>query len=235
VRLINNFPDPDIECPFEDVYKPSDDTFLVLDYLKENVNDYYFDGLDVKKVKNILDMGTGTGIIALFLNEIKKRIVNFSPNIYASDILENAIKCAKLNEAINNIETSINFIRSDLFNSFPSDLKNLFNIIIFNPPYLPSLNNRDISSLKKDQDLSWNGGERGIELFLEFISQVHIFINANQKFYIYYISSSATKYEDISDEIIKLGFKNRVLKKKHIFFEDIVLNRLEPIYLKKVF
>jgi HemK-related putative methylase len=229
VSIINHFPDPEVECPFEDVYKPSDDTYLIIDYLKENVNEYYFDGLDVKKIRNLLDMGTGTGIIALFLNELKKRILNFSPNIYASDILENAIKCAKLNEAINNVETSINFIHSDLFKSFPSNLKNRFNIIIFNPPYLPSLNNGDISSAKKDQDLSWNGGERGIELFLEFISHVKPFLTLNQKFYIYHISSSATKFEDINDEVIKFGFRNRVLKKKHIFFEDIVLNRLEPI------
>jgi HemK-related putative methylase len=226
VRIISNFRDPDIDCPFEEVYKPSDDTYLITDYFKENINENYFDGIDIKKIKNILDMGTGTGIIALFLNEIKKRNANFSARIFASDVLENAIKCAKLNEVINNLEKSINFIHSDLFKSFPSNLLKSFNIIIFNPPYLPSLKYNNISSAKKDPDKSWNGGERGIELFLEFISQVKPYINSSQKFYIYYISSSVPKCENLNDKLIKSGFKNRILKKKHIFFEDIILNRL---------
>ena len=100
MSIINSFPEPKINCHFEDVYAPSDDTYLIIDYFNENINENYFDSLDIKMVKNILDMGTGTGIIALFLNEIKKRITNFSPKIYASDVLENAIKCAKLNDVI---------------------------------------------------------------------------------------------------------------------------------------
>ena len=227
MRLISNFPCPDIDCPFDNVYKPSDDTYLITDYFRENINEIHFDGLEIKKIKYVLDMGTGTGIIALFLNEFKKRIANFSPEIFASDVLETAIKCAKLNEVINNLEKSINFIHSDLFTSFPAHLINCFNIIIFNPPYLPSLKNKIIPSTKKDQDKSWNGGERGIELFLEFISQVKPFINSSQMFYIYYISSSASKFENVKNELLKHGFKNTILKKKHIFFEDIILNRLE--------
>ena len=84
-------------------------------------------------------------------------------------------------------------------------------------------------SAKKDQDKSWNGGEGGIELFLEFISQVKPFINLSQKFYIYYISSSVSKFEEINDELIKNGFKNKILNKTHLFFEDIILNRLEKL------
>ncbi|MFX0075432.1 MAG: methyltransferase [Candidatus Hermodarchaeota archaeon] len=224
-----NFPDPEIECLFEEVYKPSDDTYLIIDYLKKNINESYFDGIDVKKIKYILDMGTGTGIIALFLNEIKKRIVNFSPTIFASDILENALKCAKLNEMKNNFEKSINFIHSNLFKNFPERLLNCFNIIIFNPPYLPSLNEYEFTFGKNDQSISWDGGKRGTELFLEFVFQVQPFINSNKECYIYYISSSVSKFENISNEIAKSGFRNKVLKKKHVFFEDIILNRLELI------
>jgi HemK-related putative methylase len=227
VRKVSNFPDPDIDIPFEDVYKPSDDTYLIIDYFKENINENYFDGLDIKRVKYILDMGTGTGIIALFLNEIKKKIVNFSPKIFASDVSENAIKCAKLNEVINNLEKSIIFIHSDLFKSFPANLKNCFNIIVFNPPYLPSLRYDTKRLTNKDSEKSWNGGEKGYDLFLEFISKVKPFINCRQKYYIYYISSSVTKFEEINDKLRNIGFKKKILKKKHVFFEDITLNRLE--------
>ncbi|MFW9951022.1 MAG: methyltransferase, partial [Candidatus Thorarchaeota archaeon] len=190
VKIINNFPEPYINCHFEDVYAPSDDSYLIIDYLSEHISENYFDGLDINKVKNILDMGTGTGIIALFLHEVKKRITNFSPRIYASDILENAIKCAKLNDIFNNVEQSITLIHSDLFKKFPANLKNKFNVIVFNPPYLPSLSDDFKLAGNKDIDYSWNGGKKGFEVFFQFISQAKSFLDLNQDYYIYYISSS---------------------------------------------
>lgn len=229
VSTISNFHDIILECPFEDVYAPSDDSFLIVDYFKENIDENYFDGLDVKSVKNVLDMGTGTGIIALYLTKMKNQITNFSSNIFASDILKNAIRCAKLNERLNNFYQSITFIHSNLFRSFPDNLRNMFNVIIFNPPYLPSLRVNGNSVIKRDGDKSWDGGEKGFELFLEFCSQALNFIDATQSFYIYYVSSSATKFEETLDALAELGFKNKILKKTHIFFEDIVLNRLEQI------
>ena len=229
VRPLSNFHDIILECPFEDVYAPSDDSFLIVDYFKENINENYFDGLDVKSVKNVLDMGTGTGIIALYLTKMKNQITNFSSNIFASDILKNAIRCAKLNERLNNFYPSITFIHSNLFRSFPDNLRNTFNVIIFNPPYLPSLRVNGNLVIKRGGDKSWDGGEKGFELFLDFCSQALPFLNETQSFYIYYVSSSATKFEDTLDTLAHLGFKNKILKKTHIFFEDVVLNRLEKI------
>ena len=229
MRIINSFPEPNINCHFEDVYAPSDDTYLIIDYFNESISENYFDGLNIKKVNNILDMGTGTGIIALFLQEVKKRILNFSPRIFASDILENAIKCAKLNESINNIEKSITFIQSDLFKKFQANLKKKFNVIIFNPPYLPSLKYNSKVRVKKGIDNSWNGGKKGFEVFLEFISQAKSFLDLTQNYYIYYISSSVVNFQDVTGQLENCGFKNTILKQKHIFFEDIILNRLEKL------
>jgi len=227
VRIINSFPEPNIDCHFKDVYAPSDDTYLIIDYFKECINENYFDKLDIKKVKTILDIGTGTGIIALFLQGVKKSVLNFSPKIYASDISENAIKCAKLNEASNNLEKSITFMQSDLFKEFPANLEGIFNVIIFNPPYLPSLKHNGKVRVEKEIDNSWNGGEMGFEIFLEFISQARSFLDLNQNYYIYYISSSVANFQDITERLEICGFKNTILEKKHIFFEDIILNRLE--------
>jgi HemK-related putative methylase len=227
VSIINSFPEPKIDCPFEDVYAPSDDTYLIIDYFNECINENYFDGLDIKKIKKILDMGTGTGIIALFLREVKKRVIDFSPQIFASDILENSIKCAELNESSNNFEKNITFIQSDMFKKFPANLKNSFNVIIFNPPYLPSLKYNKNERVKKGIDSSWNGGEKGFEIFIEFISQVKSFLDLSKNFYIYYISSSVVNIQSLIEQVEKYGFKNTILKKKHVFFEDIILNRLE--------
>ncbi|MFX1314391.1 MAG: HemK2/MTQ2 family protein methyltransferase [Promethearchaeota archaeon] len=223
---IKSFPDPVIKCDFENVYYPSDDTFLLIDYFKQNVNENYFDGIKVNQIKNILDLGTGTGIIAIFFQLIKQKISNFNPKIYASDILEEALICAKINEKLNSIENEIIFLKSDLFESFPMSLKNTFDVVIFNPPYLPSLDLDVEKERKKSIDYSWNGGKKGYEILLKFIDQVKNYLYLQNSSYIYFISSSRVNLHDLIDIIKQKGFENEILNKKHIFFEDIILNRL---------
>ena len=41
---INGLPDPIINYDFEKVYTPSDDSYLIIDYFKKNINYNYFDG-----------------------------------------------------------------------------------------------------------------------------------------------------------------------------------------------
>ncbi|MFX0019088.1 MAG: HemK2/MTQ2 family protein methyltransferase [Promethearchaeota archaeon] len=225
---IKEFPDPIIVNKFKSVYSPSDDSYLIIDYLKENITNSHFDGLEFNKIKNILDMGTGSGIIPIFFLLIKKKYSKFNPKIYASDILEKAIVCSKLNEKINNFENQIIFFQSDLFNSFPKNLKHAFNIIVFNPPYLPSIETEEFNN-KKPINFCWDGGVKGFEVLKRFINQVIEFIDTNDKngLYIYFISSSRADIKELDNLIRDKGFKRRVVKRKHIFFEDILLNRLE--------
>ena len=228
MNKIKDTPDPIIINKFKSVYSPSDDSYLIIDYLKENISNSHFDGLDFNNINNILDMGTGSGIIAIFFLLIKKNYSKFNPKIYASDILENAIVCSKLNEKINHFENEIIFFHSDLFNSFPKNLKHTFNIIVFNPPYLPSIETEEINN-KMPINFSWDGGHKGIEVLKRFINQVIEFIDISDKngSYIYFISSSRADIKELDNLIHDRGFKRRVVKRKHIFFEDILLNRLE--------
>ncbi len=219
------FPDPIINCDYKNVYAPSDDTYLILDYFKSHINSIYFDEIKITEIGNILDLGTGTGIIAIFFQLIKKKFQNFNPKIYASDILEESIKCAELNQSENGINHEINFINSNLFNSFPNHLKSSFNIIVFNPPYLPS--SRLIKEEEKEViDLSWDGGNEGYEILINFLKSAVPYLNLKNEHYIYCITSSRTNLKSLTREIIKLGYENEIVEEKHIFFEDLYLNRL---------
>ncbi|MGB5912241.1 MAG: HemK2/MTQ2 family protein methyltransferase [Promethearchaeia archaeon] len=228
MNKIKNIPDPIIINKFKSVYTPSDDSYLIIDYFKENISNSHFDGLEFNNIKNVLDMGTGSGIIAIFFLFIKKNYSKFKPKIYASDILENAIVCSKLNEKNNHFENEIKFFQSDLFNSFPKNLKHTFNIIVFNPPYLPSIGIGKNNN-KMPINFSWDGGVKGIEVLERFINHVIEFIDMSDKngSYIYFISSSRADIMELDNLIRDKGFKRRVVKRKHIFFEDILLNKLE--------
>lgn len=82
----------------------------------------------------ILDIGTGSGCIAIAL---KKNIPN--SNVCAMDISEKALEVAKRNTLKNN--TKINLIHADILNSSTLQLSNSpthFHIIVSNPPYIAS-------------------------------------------------------------------------------------------------
>lgn len=210
-------PDPIIQNPFEDVYSPSEDSFLILDFIRSKISQEHFDEIPIREIENILDLGTGTGIVAIFLE-----LLNMFPSqIYASDILQNAINCAQMNEKRNIIENKIKYIHSNLFESFPNHLKNSIDIIIFNPPYLPSIKRIE----KKKIDYSWDGGIDGLKVLSKFFSQVEMYLNHQKQCHIYYICSSNTNLDELYKFIDENGFKNEVLMNRHIFFEDIFLNR----------
>ncbi|MBI4947309.1 MAG: peptide chain release factor N(5)-glutamine methyltransferase [Bacteroidetes bacterium] len=83
---------------------------------------------------NILDIGTGSGCIAIAL---KKNLTN--TNVSAIDISEEALLTAKANAILN--QTKISFLQADI-TSPPTPLpqekgvKSTFNIIVSNPPYI---------------------------------------------------------------------------------------------------
>ena len=58
-----NFPDPLIKITSEDVYYPSDDSYLIIDFFKTSITIDNFDGVPIDEINNILDLGTGSEIL----------------------------------------------------------------------------------------------------------------------------------------------------------------------------
>ncbi len=91
---------------------------------------------------NILDIGTGSGCIAV---SVAKNLVN--ANVFALDVSEEALEVAKQNAKINKV--SIEFIKADILNaeSWSSEFKNMkFDIIVSNPPYVRELEKEKMKS-----------------------------------------------------------------------------------------
>ncbi len=87
-----------------------------------------------KKELNILDIGTGSGCIAISL---ARNIPN--AKIYALDVSEDALEIAKINAKGNNV--NVEFIKANIltceYETIFADLK--FDIIVSNPPYVRNL------------------------------------------------------------------------------------------------
>lgn len=79
------------------------------------------------EVRHFLDIGTGSGCIAIAL---KKKFLNF--DVSAMDISSEALKVAKQNAELNDVE--INFIQADVLKIKELDKK--YDVIVSNPPYV---------------------------------------------------------------------------------------------------
>lgn len=80
------------------------------------------------KTKRAMDMGCGSGYIALLIKKLNK-----NSEVWALDIEDLAIECAKKNAKANGLSISIS--KSNLFSEIPKEVK--FDLIAFNHPYYP--------------------------------------------------------------------------------------------------
>ena len=92
---------------------------------------------------SILDIGTGSGCIAISLAKLFHKA-----QVYALDISEDALKVARKN-AINN-KVNITFIQDDIL-SLNNDIETKFDIIVSNPPYVRELEKAEM----RDNVLKW--------------------------------------------------------------------------------
>ena len=103
----------------KDTLIPRFETELLVEKSINYINKYFKD----RRV-DVLDIGTGSGCIAITINKL------INSNVDAVDISDKAIEVAKENNKINN--TDVNFIVSDVF----SNVNKRYDVIISNPPYI---------------------------------------------------------------------------------------------------
>jgi HemK-related putative methylase len=189
-----------------DIYQPAEDSYL----LQKFVRKYAFG--------RVLDLGTGSGIQAL--TAVERKDVR---EVIAVDINENAIKELKKEVSKKKIR-KIAVKKSDLF----SNVKDKFDTIIFNPPYLP----QDKIGNEIIEDSALYGGKHGWELSEKFFNKVNQFLVAKGK--ILFLFSSLTNKEKI-EEIIShnlLEFKE-LEKQKLPMFETLYVYLIEKSKILK--
>lgn len=91
---------------------------------------------------DVLDMGTGSGVCAIFAARSARRVV-------AVDINAAAVRCAHINVAMNQLEHKIDVRQGDLFAPVQSER---FDLILFNPPFFRG-------TPRSDRDRAWRSND----------------------------------------------------------------------------
>jgi release factor glutamine methyltransferase len=121
--------------------------------------------------QNILDLGTGSGCIAISLAKFLQNAV-----ITATDISKEALIIAEKNAKLNNV--NINFVQSDLFTQYA--IRNTqYDLVISNPPYIPAAEIDKLQpEIKYEPRAALDGGSDGLCFYRKIISRAADFLKA---------------------------------------------------------
>ena len=179
----------------DNVYIPAEDSYLLAD------------NLEIKPGESVLEIGTGSGIVAMYASKL-------TDNITVTDINFDACLLAEKNFKDNNIE-NIEILFGNLF----EPVKNRkFDVILFNTPYLPT---EEDEVLDDTINYAFDGGLNGrkvIDLFLNEVSN-----HLNDGGIVQIIQSSLSGNEETLSRFDELGFISEIKESEHFFFEDITL------------
>ena len=181
------------------MYEPAEDSEMLKKVLQKH--------LKGKKLLKALDMGTGSGIQAF---ELIKNV----DYVLAVDIDKESVSHVKKLILEEGLSDKMEALVSDLFHEVPSRLVHSFDLIVFNPPYLPK-------GEDDYEDTELFGGADGIHLTRTFLLQAKEFLA--EKGIIFFVASSFAKISLLEEAMKKLEYKFEVVDKKHISFEDILV------------
>ena len=163
-RRVNHEPLQYIEeyVPFYSISLKVDERCLIprpeTEYLVQIIKD------NIESPKKVLDVGTGSGCIALMMKSI-------FPNseVTGIDISEEAIQLANENSNLNSLEVS--FFQSNLLENVEESDHDL---IVANLPYIPTenLNELDREVIDYEPLTALNGGKDGLEIISNLIHQL---------------------------------------------------------------
>lgn len=168
---------------------------------------------------SILDVGTGSGVIAISL------ALKFPDDeVVASDISSDALKVAAKNAQ--RLQTdNVHFFQSNLFSN---DKLGKFDVIVSNPPYIAESeqNVMDQSVIKYEPDLALYGKNDGLDFYERFSKQVIEYLNPGGKLYMEFGYNQKNKIKQI--------FSNNMPDYAVEFYKDISGNyRYLKLFRKK--
>ncbi|MEO6912276.1 MAG: peptide chain release factor N(5)-glutamine methyltransferase [Edaphobacter sp.] len=138
----------------------------------EHLVEAVLDRLPHKQPLRVLDIGTGTGAIALAL-----AVHLPQARVTALDLSDEALNVARENVLAHNLSSRIRLLQSDLLSGLPQDeQREAFDAIVSNPPYIPEGDRSELHPQVCDYEPSQAlfAGPLGLDIYRHLIPQAYI-------------------------------------------------------------
>jgi release factor glutamine methyltransferase len=195
---------PSITYDQDQVYQPEADTYLLLEVaLKE-----------IRPGDRVLEVGTGSGYIAAGIMGIVKKsklgCKDSSGFVVGTDINPHATRCAHKN--------GFEVIRTDLLDG----LRGPFDLIIFNPPYLPT---KPDERMEDWLEYALDGGPDGRAVISRFANEVGRVLSPGGR--VLLLISSLTGEEAVIEIFTKLLYRVDIVTKRRVYDEDLLILKIQ--------
>ncbi|XP_026463829.1 hemK methyltransferase family member 2 [Ctenocephalides felis] len=181
---------------FLDIYEPAEDSFILLDALEKDL-----EFLHLLNPSLCCEIGSGSGInITSLANTIK------ASSFFCTDINPKACNISKKTAEING--TNIECFNMDLLSSFR---KNIFDVIIFNPPYVVT---EDDEISESNISRSWAGGEKGRIIIDKMLHDLPSMLTSKGVCYLVVIAEN--KPSEIIKNMSLVGYDTQIVLERRI-------------------
>ncbi len=151
-----------------------------------------------KESLSIIDVGTGSGIIAVSLAAALP-----NAKVYAVDISMAALKIAKENARFHR-QNKVNLIQANLIAPFRGN----FDLICANLPYIPSLRLETLDVSRWEPHLALDGGSSGLELIERLLIQAKTNLSKDGAIVLEIEASLGVESLEVAHKIMPNAMKN---------------------------
>lgn len=179
-------------------YAPREDSWLLASMIQKFENEI--------RGKKALDMGCGSGIQTAAL------LLAGAARVTCVDRNPAALRATEKIMAKQFDKSKINTLESNLF----TGVKGTFDVIVFNPPYVPS------------DEIKWmevDGGKKGREVIDRFLDSFPPHLNQNG--FVLLLESSLNGRTITHTRMKKAGFAATIVAREKLAFEELVVYKIE--------
>lgn len=136
------------------VFIPRPETEVLVDVVLEHISDI--------TAPLVADLCTGSGCVAV-------SVAHEHPGatVWATDVDERAVEAARRNALHAKVADRVQVVHGDLFDPLPAHLRGRFDVVVSNPPYIPSADLPDLPPevLGFEPGEALDGGSDGLDVF----------------------------------------------------------------------